>query len=106
MDDKMKAAFESWGVERSKKISTLGIPTPYEYVEWTLDYLRNQQEQVTNDEELRRDAERYRWLRDQIKLGPLVIAKCGSWDLESWSGDDPDTRIDAAIAAEKKEERK
>lgn len=45
-----------------------------------------------------RDAERYRWLREQIQSGPLVIAKCSAWDIESWSGDDPDTHIDAAIA--------
>lgn len=46
MDEKMKAAFDAWGVERSKKIATLGVPTPYEYAEWTLDYLRSQQEPV------------------------------------------------------------
>ncbi len=44
MDEKMKAAFDAWGVERSKNIHTLGVPTSYEYAEWTLDYMRSQQE--------------------------------------------------------------
>ena len=48
-------------------------------------------------QELRKDAERYRWLRDMIKNQDLTIAKVGSWSLESWSGDDPDHYIDAAM---------
>lgn len=46
---------------------------------------------------LRKDAERYRWLRDMIKNQDLTIAKVGSWSLESWSGDDPDHYIDACM---------
>lgn len=46
-------------------------------------------------EALRRDAERYRWLRDQIVMGPLTIATADSWELRPWSGDDPDAVIDA-----------
>lgn len=42
------------------------------------------------------DAERYRWLRQQIVSGPLTVAKVGTWDMESWSGDDPDKAIDKA----------
>lgn len=47
-------------------------------------------------ESARVDAERYRWLRDKIENQDLVIAKVGSWSLESWSGDNPDAAIDAA----------
>lgn len=51
---------------------------------------------------LAKDAQRYRWLRDQCQSsGSLTIAKTGGWDLEPWSGDDPDAAIDAAIAKEK-----
>ena len=49
-------------------------------------------------EAVAKDAARYRWLRDQHKrhLG-LTICKVNMFDLEPWSGDDPDTAIDAAI---------
>ena len=48
--------------------------------------------------ELKRDAGRYRWLRDRIEnKGDMVIAKCSEWSIESWSGDDPDAAIDAAM---------
>lgn len=47
-------------------------------------------------ESARVDAERYRWLRDKVENQDLVIAKVGSWSLESWSGDSPDAAIDAA----------
>jgi hypothetical protein len=51
-------------------------------------------------DELRKDAERYRWLRAECeKHGGLTIATEGSWGLNPWSGDDPDGRIDAARAA-------
>jgi G:T/U-mismatch repair DNA glycosylase len=46
--------------------------------------------------EVERDALRYRWLRNQIQSGPLVIAKASTWELNSWSGDTPDQVIDAA----------
>ena len=48
-----------------------------------------------------RDAARYRWLRDQCERQELVIAKSGTWQLESWSGDDPDAAIDAAMKGTK-----
>ena len=49
---------------------------------------------------LRKDAERYRWLRTQIERQRLVIAESCGWDgLKSWSGDNPDKYIDAAMAA-------
>lgn len=47
-------------------------------------------------EELRVDAERYRWLRDKVMNQNLVIAKVGTWSLDSWSGDNTDAAIDAA----------
>jgi hypothetical protein len=48
--------------------------------------------------ELKRDAQRYRWLRDRIEnKGDMVIAKVSEWSIESWSGDDPDAAIDAAM---------
>ena len=50
------------------------------------------------NEALRKDASRYRWLRDQIKYGGLLIAESAGWELVSWSGDDPDREIDAALS--------
>lgn len=49
--------------------------------------------------ELKRDAERYRWLREQCEMteGGLTICKVGYCDLTGWSGDDPDAAIDAAM---------
>ena len=45
------------------------------------------------------DAARYRWLREQCQpTGHLTIAKSNSWELQPWSGDDPDSVIDAARA--------
>ena len=50
--------------------------------------------------ELANDAVRYRWLRERIEnKGDMVIAKCSEWSIESWSGDDPDATIDAAMFA-------
>lgn len=49
-----------------------------------------------------KDAARYRWLREQCKKHDgLVIAETASFGLLSWSGDDPDRAIDAAMAAMK-----
>ncbi len=51
---------------------------------------------------LRKDAERYRWLREmhQSPCGlTLTIARVGMMELTGWSGDDPDSVIDAAMAA-------
>ena len=51
------------------------------------------------NERLRPDAERYRWLRERCESNTglqLVIAKVGEWNLESWSWDNPDAVIDAA----------
>jgi hypothetical protein len=45
-------------------------------------------------DELAKDAARYRWLRAQVQSGPLTIAKSDPWELQPWSGDDPDERID------------
>jgi hypothetical protein len=52
---------------------------------------------------LRLDAERYRWLREKIENQNLTIAVADSWSLRSWSGDNSDASIDAAM---KEEERK
>lgn len=64
------------------------------------DGKRMQPELIEWCKELRRDADRYRWLRRQIQSGPLVIAKCSDWGMESWSGDNPDKEIDAARGGE------
>lgn len=46
------------------------------------------------------DARRYQWLRSECqKDDGLTIAKVGPWGLEPWSGDDPDSAIDAALSA-------
>lgn len=53
-------------------------------------------------ERLRLDAERYRWLRKmhESQYGlTLTIARVGMMELTGWSGDDPDSVIDAALAA-------
>ena len=50
-----------------------------------------------------KDAERYRWLRTRIESHDkpqLVIAQDGSWELKSWSGDNPDQAIDDAIRSQ------
>jgi hypothetical protein len=45
-----------------------------------------------------KDAERYRWFRENCCKGEnLVIAQSDGFSLSSWSGDDPDRYIDAAI---------
>ena len=48
---------------------------------------------------LRKDAERYRWLRGQCEklLGGLTICEVGLFELKPWSGVDPDRNIDAAM---------
>ncbi len=50
---------------------------------------------------LRKDAERYQWLRehcDSMSLNPpLTVAKVTGWGLEGWSGDDLNSAIDAAL---------
>ena len=51
---------------------------------------------------LRKDAERYRWLRDKIENQDLTIAVADSWSLRSWSGDNSDAAIDAAMKGEGK----
>lgn len=49
-----------------------------------------------------KDAARYQWLRSECeKHDGLTIAKAGVFDLEPWSGDDPDREIDAAMALPK-----
>ena len=51
--------------------------------------------------ELKRDAERYRWLRDchgHDGQKNLTICEVSKWSLEPWSGDDPDRAIDKALA--------
>jgi hypothetical protein len=57
-------------------------------------------------DQLRKDAERYRWLREQCQkpVGGLTIATAGTWELGPWSGDDPDEAIDRARRFEKIEE--
>ena len=49
-------------------------------------------------EELRKDAERYRWLQERCKKD-LVVAKVRTFGLDSWSGDDLDAAIDRARSA-------
>ena len=50
--------------------------------------------------ECRKDAERYRWLRDQCRYGNLTIALCTSFELQPWGGDDTDKAIDTARKGE------
>lgn len=54
-------------------------------------------------EELRKDAERYRWLREAHTAHPINLTICSAndWGLKPWSGDDPDAAIDAAMAGDK-----
>ena len=55
----------------------------------------------------KRDAERYRWLREHcnsMSVKPvLTVAEVKGWGLDAWSGEDLDAAIDSAIAAEKAE---
>src|SRR5574343_1773034 len=50
-------------------------------------------------EALKKDAERYRWLREKIENDDFVVARVSDWGFTSWSGDDPDRYIDEALAA-------
>jgi hypothetical protein len=50
------------------------------------------------DEAVRKDAERYRWLRSNCEEGDLCIARSDGFSLRSVSGDDPDRYIDAMRA--------
>ena len=50
-------------------------------------------------EECKRDAERYRWLRERIENDDFLIARASEWCLTSWCEDDPDRYIDAILAA-------
>ena len=53
---------------------------------------------VCERDALKADAERYRWLREQCQpCNNLTIATASSFGLEPWSGDDPDSEIDAAM---------
>ncbi len=64
----------------------------------TLDSERAANATLTAEiEALRKDAERYRWLRNKIENENFVIAQDDNWSLISWSGDDPDRYIDAAM---------
>ena len=49
--------------------------------------------------ECKRDAERYRWLRERIENDDFLIARASEWCLTSWCEDDPDRYIDAILAA-------
>lgn len=49
--------------------------------------------------ECKRDAERYRWLREKIENDDFLIARASERCLAAWCGDDPDVYIDAALAA-------
>jgi len=53
--------------------------------------------------ECKRDAERYRWLREKIENDDFLIARASEWCLTSWCGDDPDIYIDAARKGEGEE---
>ena len=55
--------------------------------------------QSTEIQALRKDAERYRWLRGQCEklIGGLTICEVGLFELKPWSGVDPDRNIDAAM---------
>lgn len=67
-----------------------------------IDFARAIEQAVLQSEQvqaLRKNAERYRWLREQCEkpLGGLTICEVGLFDLKPWSGDDPDRYIDAAM---------
>jgi len=58
------------------------------------------------DEAMRKDAERYRWLREHHKYGSkpeLTISEIRHRSLDPWSGDNPDRAIDAALDASGRE---
>lgn len=55
---------------------------------------------TTENESLRKDAERYRWLRRECEShdSRITIAEAQGFGLVGWSGDDPDGEIDAAMS--------
>ncbi|SER56061.1 hypothetical protein SAMN05216409_1512 [Pseudomonas lutea] len=63
-------------------------------------YAKESDELDRQVEALKADAERYRWFKENCCQGEnLVIAQSDGFSLSSWSGDDPDRHIDAAIDA-------
>ena len=63
-------------------------------------FMRAERDQLKADvEALRKDAGRYRWLREECKSqeSKITIAEMYRFNLVGWSGDDPDGVIDAAM---------
>jgi hypothetical protein len=63
--------------------------------------LRAERDQLkAENEALRKDAERYRWLRGECERhdSMITIAEVSGFGLVGWSGDDPDNQIDAAMS--------
>lgn len=100
--DQQRAAFEAWAEVGAELHKMLGgeyssSTTRFAWEAWQAA-LASPEVQA-----LRKDAERYRWLREQHEkpVGWLTICEAGTWDLKPWSGDDPDTTIDAAMEEQK-----
>ena len=81
----------------SKNVKYISAANPSTITALTAELRRLRAENVG----LANDAGRYRWLRDRIEYkGDMVIAKLSEWSIESWSGDDPDSAIDTAMATQ------
>lgn len=61
-------------------------------------------EGVAENAALRKDAGRYRWLRERARTetGEPWIARSFLWGMSAWTGEHADAAIDAAIAQDKK----
>lgn len=103
-----RAEFESWitAPPYEKSVATYpdssGWPGQYRAYEVQLAWEAYQAGRAES-ELLRKDAERYRWLREAHTAHPINLTICSAndWGLKPWSGDDPDTAIDAAMQGDK-----
>lgn len=87
-----------------EKINSACVGHPHALIPWPHHLLHDAVNEIqrlrAELEECRRDAERYRWLREKIENDDFLIARVSDWGFTSWCGDDPDRYIDAVLAAD------
>lgn len=90
-----------WVIEEVEKLTAERDGLKNELALWAnpnRSVIREMAALIQERDALKADAERYRWLREQCQpCNNLTIATASSFGLEPWSGDDPDSEIDAAM---------